>query len=41
VNLSPIDAQFLFGWTLPALPPGWHGVTARRDNPGTRVIVRD
>lgn len=26
VNLSPIDAAWLFEWTDPAVPPGWHGV---------------
>jgi hypothetical protein len=26
VNLSPLDAQHLFEWTEPQLPPGWHGV---------------
>lgn len=41
VNLSPLDARFLFTWTEPALPAGWHGVHARRDRPGTRVIVHD
>lgn len=41
VNLSPADARFLFAWTEPALPPGWHGVHARRDRPGTRVIIHE
>jgi hypothetical protein len=41
VNLSAADARFLFSWTLPALPPGWHGVHAGRDRPGTRVIVHE
>ena len=39
VNLSPSDARFLFFWTEPTLPTGWHGVHARRDRPGTRVVV--
>ena len=26
VNLSPIDAQRIFRWTEPKLPPGWHGM---------------
>ena len=26
VNLSPLDAQHLFAFTKPELPPGWHGV---------------
>jgi len=41
VNLSPLDARFLFTWTEPALPPGWHGVHTTRDHRGTRVIVHD
>lgn len=28
VNLSPIDAHRIFGWTTPAVPAGWHGATA-------------
>jgi hypothetical protein len=41
VNLAPVDAKDLFGWTGPRLPPGWHGVRAIDSNPGTRVIVHD
>jgi hypothetical protein len=26
INLAPEDARFLFQWTEPQLPPGWHGV---------------
>ncbi len=39
VNLSPIDARFLFHFTNPGVPRAWHGVVA----PGgqsSRVIVR-
>ena len=25
VNLSPIDAAWLFEWTDPSVPPRWHG----------------
>jgi hypothetical protein len=39
VNLSPDDARAMFGWTDPQLPPGWHGVWATAEHPGTRVIV--
>jgi hypothetical protein len=28
VNLSPRDARWLFFWTAPELPSGWHGVLA-------------
>jgi hypothetical protein len=41
VNLSPMDARTLFGWTDPQLPTGWHGVEATADKPGTRVVVHD
>lgn len=41
VNLSPADARRIFLWTGPAVPPGLHGAIATRDNPGTRVVIRD
>ena len=41
VNLAPLDAKTLFGWTEPQLPQGWHGVFATPERPGTRVVVRD
>src|SRR5262249_11938645 len=41
VNLSPVDAHRLFGWTEPRLPEGWHGVTATDQDPGTRVVVHE
>jgi hypothetical protein len=41
VNLSPKDAQWLFGWTTPRLPKGWHGVrSGAQFGPGTWVRVR-
>jgi L,D-transpeptidase catalytic domain len=41
VNLSPIDAKWLFAWTTPAVPAGWHGVRSGGDRgPGTWVRVR-
>jgi hypothetical protein len=39
VNLSPPDARFLFFWSEPRLPAGWHGVYATVQSPGTRVFV--
>jgi hypothetical protein len=39
VNLSPADARWLFFWTLPELPPGWHGVRAGEGG-GTVVVIR-
>jgi lipoprotein-anchoring transpeptidase ErfK/SrfK len=37
VNLSPADAERLFAFTAPALPPGWHALTT---DSGTRIVVR-
>ncbi len=41
VNLGPSDARWLFNWTTPLLPEGWHGVNATDDAPGTTIIIRD
>jgi lipoprotein-anchoring transpeptidase ErfK/SrfK len=41
VNLAPLDAKALFGWTEPRLPEAWHAVWATPDHPGTRVIVHE
>lgn len=38
VNLAPADARWLFQWTTPALPPGWHGIVSPR-NTGTYVFL--
>lgn len=41
VNVSPIDGKWLFEFTEPAVPPGWHGVRWRpKDEPATTFIVR-
>ncbi|MEI8258057.1 MAG: L,D-transpeptidase, partial [Deltaproteobacteria bacterium] len=39
INMSPPDARWLFNWTEPQLPPGWHGVYSSTTHPGTRVYV--
>jgi lipoprotein-anchoring transpeptidase ErfK/SrfK len=39
VNLQPADAKRLFDWAGPTIPPGWHGVRATKENPGTRVVT--
>lgn len=40
VNLSPIDGHWLFAFTDPPVPPGWHGVNAGPDTAaGTTVVV--
>ncbi len=41
VNLSPVDAKAIFGWTEPALPEGWHGVSSTAEHPGSWVVVHD
>lgn len=41
VNLAPADARWLFQWTGPVLPPGWHGVVATSRRPGTWVHVTE
>ncbi len=41
VNLSVADARWLFGWTEPSLPAGWHSVRSGDDRgAGTWVVVR-
>jgi hypothetical protein len=37
INLAPEDARWLFGWTEPQLPAGWHGV--RKALRGSVVFV--
>lgn len=39
INLAPADARWLFDWTEPALPEGWHGVAETAERPGTRVVI--
>jgi hypothetical protein len=39
VNLAPADAKWVFQWSEPQLPPGWHGAWATDDHPGTRIVL--
>ncbi len=39
VNLSPLDAYWLFQWTSPTLKPDQRAVRASPENPGTYVFV--
>lgn len=39
VNLGPTDARWLFFWTTPFVPDGWHGVNAHDGAPGSMVVV--
>jgi lipoprotein-anchoring transpeptidase ErfK/SrfK len=41
VNLSPLDAKWVFLFTEPHLPEGWHGVWATTAHPGSRVVVHE
>ncbi len=41
VELTPEDAQHIWAWVEPQLPPGWHAVTASSDaNRRTEVLLR-
>lgn len=39
VNLAPADARWLFTWSEPAVPPGWHGISTGGDRAGTWVHI--
>jgi hypothetical protein len=40
VNVSPLDGRWLFGFTEPEVPPGWHGVRwVPSKGPATTFIV--
>jgi lipoprotein-anchoring transpeptidase ErfK/SrfK len=42
INLSPIDARFVFRWTEPAVPDGWHGINVSPElGEGTAVVIRE
>jgi len=41
VNLAPADARWLFHWTTPEVPAGWHGAVAPADALGTYVLVEE
>ena len=40
VNLAPLDARWLFGWTSPSLPAGWQAAYPTALEPGTLIRVR-
>ena len=40
VNLTPLDAERLFAWTSPRLPPGWTAALPTAYEPGTLIRVR-
>ncbi|HTQ08212.1 MAG TPA: L,D-transpeptidase [Polyangiaceae bacterium] len=39
VNLSPLDARYLFDFTEPKLPAGWHAVRREAHGPMTRIVL--
>jgi lipoprotein-anchoring transpeptidase ErfK/SrfK len=39
INLSEIDAQWMFGWTGPEVPETWHAVLARPLSTGTPIWI--
>jgi lipoprotein-anchoring transpeptidase ErfK/SrfK len=40
VNLSPVDARWLYNWTSPQLPSGWWAIHESPNDKGTLVRVR-
>lgn len=41
INLSPEDGRFMFGFTEPVIPEGWHGVRwVPSKEPATTLLVR-
>ncbi|HEU4413061.1 MAG TPA: L,D-transpeptidase [Polyangiaceae bacterium] len=42
INLSPIDGRWVFQWTEPRAPAGWHGVTSGPESgEGTTIVVHE
>ena len=41
VNLSPLDAKYVFFWSEPRLPRGWHAVWATPEHKGTTVVTHE
>jgi lipoprotein-anchoring transpeptidase ErfK/SrfK len=39
VNLAPIDAHRVFGWSDPPVPENWHGVSSTQEADGTVVFI--
>ncbi|MEM6962673.1 MAG: L,D-transpeptidase, partial [Myxococcota bacterium] len=39
VNMSPLDARWLFDWASPHLPLGWHGAYPLEEPGGTRIRI--
>lgn len=42
INLAPIDARYVFMWTQPDVPEGWHGINISDDfGRGTLIRIRE
>jgi lipoprotein-anchoring transpeptidase ErfK/SrfK len=42
INLSPIDGRWIFQWTEPRVPEGWHGVMSGAEaGEGTTIVVHE
>lgn len=39
VNLAPRDAQWIFNWSDPQVPEGWHGAYPPEGSPGTWIYI--
>jgi hypothetical protein len=40
IEVSPADGRFLFEWSAPSLPEGWHGVVVEPAQESTIVHIR-
>lgn len=41
VNLSPLDARWVFNWADPPLPQGWHSSYPSEETPGTWLWIHE
>jgi lipoprotein-anchoring transpeptidase ErfK/SrfK len=41
VNLAPLDAKWLFFFSAPEFRAGFHGIWAKPEGAGTRVVIHD
>jgi len=41
VNVAPVDARWLFQWSSPTMPAGWHGVFALNAAESTWIFIEE
>jgi hypothetical protein len=41
INMSPLDAKYMFFHTDPEVPQGWQGAWSSDDRPGSRVVIHE